>query len=83
MMRDGSVWGGRAEIRAALDDIAGSRRNIRYIHLSAHLETPGILSPAQIRKYNELRGYTAADPCDAGFWPSPRSRTAAILNAFV
>ncbi len=52
-------------LRAALDDIAASRRNLRYIHLSAHLETPEILSPAQIWKYNELRGYTAADPCAA------------------
>jgi deoxycytidylate deaminase len=61
--RDGTVTDD--SLRAALDDIAGSRRNLRYIHLSAHLETPGILSPAQIRKYNELRGYTAADPCAA------------------
>lgn len=52
-------------LRAALDDIAASRRNLRYIHLSAHLETPEILLPAQIRKYNELRGYAAADPCAA------------------
>lgn len=52
-------------LRASLGDIAASRRNLRFIHLSAHLETPEILSPAQIRKYNELRGYTAAAPCAA------------------
>ena len=61
--RDGTVTD--ESLRAALDDIAASRRNLRYIHLSAHLETPEILSPAQIRKYNELRGYAAASPCDA------------------
>lgn len=61
--RDGTVTDG--SLRASLDDIAASRRNLRYIHLSAHLETPAILSPAQIRKYNELRGYTAGDPCAA------------------
>lgn len=61
--RDGTVTD--ESLRASLDDIAASRRNLRYIHLSAHLETPDILSPAQIRKYNELRGYAAAAPCAA------------------
>lgn len=47
-----------AALRAALDAIADTRKDLRYIHLSTHLETPRILSEGQIEKYNLLRGYT-------------------------
>jgi len=64
-----------AILRSSLDDIAATRRNLRYIHLATHLQTPAILSPDQIRKYNELRGYSDPDPCasvpeghDAEMW---------------
>ncbi|SNS79253.1 hypothetical protein [Tropicimonas sediminicola] len=43
---------------------AEARGALRYVHLSRHLETPAILTEAQIARYKELRGY-AADPCDA------------------
>lgn len=50
-------------LRSSLDAIAESREALRYIHLSTHLQTPEILSPGQIARYNELRGYAAPDPC--------------------
>lgn len=71
--RDGTITD--AILRSSLDDIAAARRNLRYIHLATHLQTPAILSPDQIRKYNELRGYSDPDPCasvpeghDAEMW---------------
>lgn len=44
-------------LRASLDAIADVRKELRYIHLAAHLETPKLLSRAQIARYNALRGY--------------------------
>ena len=61
-------------LRAMLAEIEKSRASLRYIHLATHLATPGILSGAQIARYNELRGY-GHDPCakardghDAAMW---------------
>ncbi|HUF03137.1 MAG TPA: hypothetical protein VMM38_03090 [Aridibacter sp.] len=39
------------------------RSRLRFVHLSAHLKTPSILTAEQINKYNELRGYGSGDPC--------------------
>jgi len=71
--RDGTITD--AILRSSLDDIAAARRDLRYIHLATHLQTPTILSADQIRKYNELRGYSKPDPCasvpeghDAEMW---------------
>lgn len=50
-------------LQASLSDIAAARKNLRYIHLATHLKTPGILSEAQITKYNTLRGYGKSDLC--------------------
>jgi hypothetical protein len=63
-------------LRSSLEAIAQARKELRYIHLAAHLETLDILSQDQIDKYNQLRGYsTAEDPCthvpqghDAAMW---------------
>lgn len=52
-------------LRSTLGEIAEARRNLRYIHLATHLETPSILSEDQIIKYNELRGYSKSNPCDS------------------
>jgi len=46
-----------------LTKISDTYKSLRFTHLSAHLKTPGILTEAQIRKYNELRGYSSDDPC--------------------
>ena len=45
------------KLKALLSDIAAARSELRFVHLAAHLETPAILSPAQIKAYNKLRGY--------------------------
>ena len=47
-----------------LAESEAARKELRLIHLSAHLSTPPLLTDAQIKKYNVLRGY-AADPCAA------------------
>ena len=52
-----------AILQGFLEQIADARRNLRYIHLSAHLKTPDILSQDQIENYNALRGYGQGDPC--------------------
>lgn len=50
-------------LRSSLDAIADTRRDLRYIHLAAHLKTPDILSEEQIKRYNLLRGYSNPNPC--------------------
>ena len=64
-----------AILRSSLDAIAAARKELRYIHLATHLQTPKVLSKDQIAKYNALRGYSALDPCanipeghDAKMW---------------
>lgn len=51
------------ELRRRLHRIARIRADLRYVHLSAHLKTPSLLSEEQIRNYNRLRGYDGQDPC--------------------
>lgn len=43
---------------------ASARGNLRFIHLSRHLQTIGILNDEQIERYGVLRGY-ASDPCSS------------------
>jgi hypothetical protein len=54
--------------------IAESLGRLRRIHLAAHLSTPAAMTPAQVARYNALRGYVP-DPCaavppghDAAMW---------------
>lgn len=44
-------------LREMLGDIERSRARLRFIHLSAHLGTPEILTDPQIERYAALRGY--------------------------
>jgi Spy/CpxP family protein refolding chaperone len=44
---------------------AEARAELRLIHLTRHLQTPPLLTGAQIARYNALRGYGAVDPCAA------------------
>ncbi|SFO11492.1 hypothetical protein SAMN04488056_103206 [Cohaesibacter marisflavi] len=63
-------------LRTALGYIEESRRKLRYIHLSAHLEATKIVTPEQVEHYNALRGYSEeSDVCasvpeghDAAMW---------------
>ena len=48
------------KLRAATAEIAGLQGNLRAAHLAAHLEMRRLLSPQQIKKYDELRGYSGA-----------------------
>ena len=48
-------------LRRAVADIAGLQGKLRAIHLQAHLEMRRLLSPDQIKKYDELRGYNSSD----------------------
>ena len=44
-------------LRRMLADIKRSRWRLRFIHLSAHLATPALLTEEQIARYHALRGY--------------------------
>lgn len=45
------------ELERLINTITQSLGRLRFVHLSAHLKTPEILSPDQIARYNSLRGY--------------------------
>ncbi len=71
--RDGGMTHGA--LRALIATSAATLAELRFIHLSRHLETPVLLTAEQIARYNELRGYEAANPCyavpeghDAAMW---------------
>jgi hypothetical protein len=61
--RDGGMTPDR--LRALIDTSAAARAELRFIHLSRHLETPPLLTAEQIARYNDLRGYGASGPCSA------------------
>jgi Spy/CpxP family protein refolding chaperone len=46
-----------SRLHAATDGIARLQGELRAAHLAAHLEMRRLLSPQQIAKYDELRGY--------------------------
>jgi len=46
------------KLQAATAEIARLQGSLRAVHLEAHLDMRRILSPAQIKKYDDLRGYT-------------------------
>ena len=50
-------------LKSLLEQIANTYMALRYVHLSAHLKTPIILTTSQIETYNKLRGYFSDDPC--------------------
>ena len=62
---DAAFAGGEIDARkleAATAEIARLQGLLRAAHLAAHLETRRILSPQQIKKYDELRGYNSNAP---------------------
>lgn len=52
-------------LRSLIEASEAARADLRYIHLSRHLETPPLLSDEQIASYIALRGYGQPDPCNA------------------
>lgn len=53
-----------AKLKDLLMQLAHVSYELRYAHLIAHLRTNEILSVDQVDKYNRLRGYNSADPCE-------------------
>lgn len=53
----------RENLKDVLERIGRVRSELRFVHLSAHLRTPEILTKDQIAGYNKIRGYGSADPC--------------------
>ncbi|HVF57513.1 MAG TPA: periplasmic heavy metal sensor [Pyrinomonadaceae bacterium] len=47
------------KLQSVSREIALLQGSLRAAHLQAHIETKSILTPAQIKKYDELRGYDA------------------------
>jgi len=47
----------KKSLQKIMTDIATTYSRLRFTHLAAHLETPNILTPTQIKQYNALRGY--------------------------
>jgi Spy/CpxP family protein refolding chaperone len=45
------------KLRLAVAEIGRLQGDLRVVHLQAHLEMRRLLSPDQIKKYDELRGY--------------------------
>jgi Spy/CpxP family protein refolding chaperone len=54
---------GLAAATAAIGEIQG---RLRAVHLAAHLETRAVMTPEQIARYQELRGYADAGAASAG-----------------
>jgi len=48
-----------AEVRPLLDEIAKLRAELRWVHLSTHLEARQLLTPEQRARYHQLRYATA------------------------
>lgn len=51
-----------ARLRDLTAEIGRLHGALRATHLTAHLEMKGLLSPAQVRAYDRLRGYAPAGP---------------------
>ncbi len=60
-------------IKELVTELARLQAEFRYAHLSAHLAMRTILTPEQIARYDELRGYTATAP---GSSPSTKAAPA-------
>ena len=50
-------------LRHLIGAAAEARAQLRFVHLTRHLDTLPVLPPEQIARYNVLRGYRAGDPC--------------------
>lgn len=49
----------QAKMSTSIKEIARLQGELRIVHLTAHLEIKRVLSPDQIKKYDELRGHAA------------------------
>ncbi len=53
-----------AELDRRLDQLGLLQGRLRATHLRAHLETRALLTPVQVKRYDELRGYVEGPPHD-------------------
>ena len=51
-----------ATLQARAEEIGRMQGQLRAVHLATHLETRAVLSEAQVRRYDELRGYAGSAP---------------------
>ncbi len=52
-----------AKLKELLEISSKARKELRYIHLVAHLQTSRLLNDHQIQSYNSARGYGLSDRC--------------------
>lgn len=45
------------QMETAIAEIATLQGKLRLVHLQAHLETKQVMTPRQVKKYDQLRGY--------------------------
>jgi Spy/CpxP family protein refolding chaperone len=50
-----------ASLQATTKDIGTTQATLRAAHLKYHLATVDILTPEQVARYNELRGYKSEE----------------------
>lgn len=52
-------------LRQRVDQAEQARANLRFLHLSYHHRTLAVVTPEQVKQYNEFRGYSSIidDPC--------------------
>lgn len=62
-------------LRLLIADAEEARADLRFVHLSRHLQSVDLLTEGQISEYARLRGYAPDDPCqyvpeghDADLW---------------
>jgi len=53
-------WVSSESLELALSEIGKLRAQLRYVHLEAHLRQKQLLTPEQIKRYDEVRGYHGA-----------------------
>jgi len=58
------------ELRKRLQAIAKLQSELRAVHLEAHIAQRALLSPAQIARYDTLRGYSASGSPGGGHMPA-------------
>lgn len=51
--------GDERRIETVLTEIGTLQSEFRGVHLHAHIELARTLSPEQVRRYDQLRGYTS------------------------
>lgn len=59
-------------LRAHLKAIAALQAELRALHLEAHIAQRALLSPEQIARYNELRGYLTSGTPGSDHFPTPQ-----------